>query len=464
MLGAIIGDTVGSVFEFNNTKDVNFPLFCERSCYTDDSLISLAVAKWLIVDREFSHKVLEEVMVQIATEYPCPMGGYGGGFSRWLFAPEKLMDFKVGTRASERRPYNSWGNGSAMRVAAVGWMFDTLEETERVAELSASITHNHPEGIKGAQAAAAAIFLARTGSGKEEIREYIQNRFGYDLSKTWADFHPTYGWEDSCQGTVPPAIIAFLDSNDFEDAIRLAVSLGGDSDTLACITGGIAEAFYKEISQVMIDQTLSRLAAPLRTILESFAASSFYARQYSKYVTPKRYTQDLIDHLEEDVILPRSFHEILEKQDKNMINLAVFDLSRFHEAQSVHYQAALSEIKDGYKRSHWMWFIFPQIKGLGRSSTAQYYAISCIDEAKAYLEDDVLGSRLREMCEELLKHSDRSVQAMLGGIDSMKLKSSMTLFDIVSPNDVFDKVLDAFYDGERDNLTLKIRERYTCLH
>ena len=287
MLGAIIGDTVGSVFEFNNTKDVNFPLFCSRSNYTDDSLMSLAVAKWLTVDNTHSHKVLEEVMVEIASEHQCPMGGYGGGFSRWLFAPETLIDFEEGTRSSCRRPYNSWGNGSAMRVSAVGWMFDTLEETERVAELSASITHNHPEGIKGAQATAAAIFMGRTGSTKEEIREYIQTRFGYDLSKTWSDIHPTYGWEDSCQGTVPPAIIAFLDSEDFEEAIRLAVSLGGDSDTLACITGGIAEAFYKTIPQEMIDQTMSRLTAPLRAILETFASSSLYAQQYATYVSPK---------------------------------------------------------------------------------------------------------------------------------------------------------------------------------
>ena len=255
MLGAIIGDTVGSVFEFNNTKDVNFPLFCSRSSYTDDSLMSLAVAKWLTIDRTFSHKVLEETMVGIASDYECPMGGYGGGFRRWLFVPDHLYDYSDGTKCTERRPYNSWGNGSAMRVSAVGWMFDTLEETERVAELSASITHNHPEGVKGAQATAVAIFMARTGASKEEIRDYIQKRFGYDLSKSWADIHPTYGWEDSCQGTVPPAIIAFLDSKDFEDAIRLAVSLGGDSDTLACITGGIAEAFYRYIPEYMVEAT-----------------------------------------------------------------------------------------------------------------------------------------------------------------------------------------------------------------
>lgn len=307
MLGAIIGDTVGSVFEFNNTKDVNFPLFCSRSNYTDDSLISLAVAKWLTVDNTHSHKVLEEVMVEIASEHECPMGGYGGGFRRWLFAPEKLIDFEEGTRSSCRRPYNSWGNGSAMRVSAVGWMFDTLEETERVAELSASITHNHPEGIKGAQATAAAIFMGRTGSTKEEIREYIQTRFGYDLSKTWSDIHPIYGWEDSCQGTVPPAIIAFLDSEDFEEAIRLAVSLGGDSDTLACITGGIAEAFYKKIPQEMIDQTMARLTAPLRAMLESFASSSFYGNQYALYeirkvYNYKRYTPERINHLKDNEI------------------------------------------------------------------------------------------------------------------------------------------------------------------
>lgn len=458
MLGAIIGDTVGSVFEFNNTKDVDFPLFCERSCYTDDSLMALAVAKWLIVDRKLSHKVLEEVMVQIASEYPSPMGGYGGGFSRWLFSPGMLIDFGISARSIGRQPYNSWGNGSAMRVAAVGWMFDTLEETERVAGLSASITHNHPEGIKGAQAAAAAIFMARTGSGKEDIREYIQSRFGYDLSKTWADIHPTYGWEDSCQGTVPPAIIAFLDSKDFEDAIRLAVSLGGDSDTLACITGGIAEAFYKDIPQEMIDQTIAKLPATLLTVLESFAASSLYGKQFASYVISKVPETPLFSGCEnmENVILPRSFHETLERQDRTLRNTCVFDLSRFHEAQAKHYQTALSEIKDGYKRSHWMWFIFPQIKGLGRSFAAQFYAISCVDEARAYLDDELLEERLREICEELLKHSGRSVQGVLGGIDSMKLKSSMTLFDIVSPNDVFDKVLDTFYFGERDQRTFEL--------
>lgn len=559
MLGAIIGDTVGSVFEFNNTKDVNFPLFCSRSSYTDDSLMSLAVAKWLTIDRTFSHKVLEETMVGIASDYECPMGGYGGGFRRWLFVPDHLYDYSDGTKCTERRPYNSWGNGSAMRVSAVGWMFDTLEETERVAELSASITHNHPEGVKGAQATAAAIFMARTGASKEEIRDYIQKRFGYDLSKSWADIHPTYGWEDSCQGTVPPAIIAFLDSKDFEDAIRLAVSLGGDSDTLACITGGIAEAFYKQIPQVMIDETWARLSEPLRTILDSFASSSLYKQQYAtyvKYMVDEYFTPDYITALRENevfvfgsnlaghhcggaarvarklfgakqgqgvglqgqsyaiptmqggvetikpyvdefigyarqhqeltfyvtrigcgiagfrdeeiaplfkaaenmmnVIIPKSFFDVLAREEVVATENDLFNLNRFHEVQEKYYHTALAEIKDGYKRSHWMWFIFPQIKGLGKSSTAQYYAISSLEEARAYLADGVLASRLREISSELLKHSDRSIQGVLGGIDSMKLRSSMTLFDMVCPNDVFAKVLDIFYLGERDGRTIEI--------
>ena len=174
------------------------------------------------------------------------MGGYGGDFYKWLFFPKDLFEFD--SRYSKapyesktgRHPYGSWGNGSAMRVSAVGWFFDSLEETERVAAISAAITHNHPEGIKGAQATAAAIYMARSGKSKEEIRSYIEEKYEYNLHKNWEFWHRIYSWESSCQGTVPQAIICFLDSENFEDAIRKAVSLGGDSDTLACITGGIA--------------------------------------------------------------------------------------------------------------------------------------------------------------------------------------------------------------------------------
>ncbi|MBR2064482.1 MAG: ADP-ribosylglycohydrolase family protein [Bacteroidales bacterium] len=301
MLGAIIGDIVGSVYEFNNTKKTDFPFFSERSTYTDDSIMTVAVAAWLISDKTHSHFVLENKMVSYAEEYPHPMGGYGGGFAQWLFRPERLVDYKTGETAGRRVPYNSWGNGSAMRVSAVGWMFDTLEETERVAKISAEITHDHPEGIKGAQATAAAIFLARTGSSKTEIRDYIAERFNYSLYKSSDEIRREYGWEDSCQGTVPPAIRAFLDSEDFESAIRIAVSLGGDSDTLACITGGIAEAFYGYIPSQIVDEARKRIPVNFRCILESFAEVSFYGdiKPRTGLVLPfeRKYSPERIDSL-----------------------------------------------------------------------------------------------------------------------------------------------------------------------
>lgn len=282
MIGAIIGDTVGSVYEFHNTKEYNFPLFQKRSNYTDDSVMTMAVAHWLLNDSEHSYQGLEDSMVQFGKQFPCPMGGYGGGFKRWLSTPERLRSFdtEYGESPYEsttgRHPYGSFGNGSAMRVSAVGWFFDTLEETERVAAISAAITHNHPEGIKGAQATAAAIFMARNGASKEEIREYIGSKYAYDLHKTWAEWHPIYDWDSSCQGTVPQAIIAFLDSESFEDAIRKAVSLGGDSDTLACITGGITEAFYGWIPATFADEIYERIPAEWRDLLIEFVNKSHY--------------------------------------------------------------------------------------------------------------------------------------------------------------------------------------------
>ena len=282
MLGAITGDTIGSAYEFHNTKEHDFTLFLSESAYTDDSIMTMAVAYWLLRDPKHGYQTLEDIMVEFANNCPCPMGGYGTGFYFWLFHPEGLRAFdnKHGespyVSRTGRHPYGSFGNGSAMRVSAVGWFFDTLEETERVAAISAAITHNHPAGIKGAQATAASIFLARNGKSKEEIRFYIESRYGYDLKKSWEYWHPIYEWEDSCQGTVPQAIIAFLDSTDFEDAIRKAVSLGGDSDTLACITGGIAEAFYKEIPRSVAERVIRPFPRAFNKILDAVRAKTVY--------------------------------------------------------------------------------------------------------------------------------------------------------------------------------------------
>ena len=284
MLGAITGDTIGSAYEFHNTKDYNFTLFLGNSAYTDDSVMTMAIAYWLLKDKEHSYQGLEDIMVMFGEKCPCPMGGYGGGFHTWLFHPVDLYNYddQYGKAPYEsqtgRHPYGSWGNGSAMRVSAVGWFFDTLEKTERVAAVSAAITHNHPEGIKGAQATAAAVFLARSGTSKEGIRDYIERTYGYDLHKTWDYWHPVYGWEDSCQGTVPQALIAFLDSSCFEDAIRKAVSLGGDSDTLACITGGIAEAFYKEIPKAMADRVARPFPTIFNKILDAVREETVYGK------------------------------------------------------------------------------------------------------------------------------------------------------------------------------------------
>ncbi|MGM9752689.1 MAG: ADP-ribosylglycohydrolase family protein [Candidatus Cryptobacteroides sp.] len=281
MFGAICGDTIGSTYEFDNTKDYGFELFPKGSCYTDDSVMTLAVAKWLLIDAEYTQGVLENCMVELAEEYPCPVGGYGGMFREWLFRPRALNGRNGTPVDGKRHPYGSWGNGSAMRASACGWFFNTLEETERVAGISASITHNHPEGIKGAQATAAAIYLARIGKKKDKIKEYISSRYGYDLERSYEFLNRTYEWDSSCQGTVPEAIIAFLESDDFEDAIRKAVSMGGDSDTLACITGGIAEAYYKGIPNHIAASVWCLLPEGLREIVLAVSEKTSYGRVFS---------------------------------------------------------------------------------------------------------------------------------------------------------------------------------------
>ena len=249
LLGAIAGDIIGSVYEFRPFKETTFPLFCDSSEYTDDTVMTVANAEWLL-----SGDSLFGIMQDFGNRYPA---GYGGMFWEWL-------------HAYDPQPYNSWGNGSAMRVSPVGWAFETLEETLEAAKQSAEITHNHPEGIKGAQATAACIFMARTGKSKQEIKEYIEDYFGYDLSKNCDEIRPTYQFDETCQGTVPESIIAFLDSTDFESAIRLAVSLGGDADTMGAITGGIAEAYYGDVPEHIRKEVLKRLPNEFIEVMQKF--------------------------------------------------------------------------------------------------------------------------------------------------------------------------------------------------
>jgi ADP-ribosylglycohydrolase len=250
MIGAIAGDIIGSVYEHRPIKTKEFPLFDPRCRFTDDSVLTVAVADSILAGRPYL-----ESMQEIGRRYPA--AGYGGAFIQWL-------------HSDDPQPYNSWGNGSAMRVSPVGFAFATQEEVLRQAQKTAEISHNHPEGIKGAQAAALAVFLSRTGHDKEEIRKQIGQGFGYDLERAVDDIRPGYSFDISCQGTVPEAIIAFLDSQSYEDAVRNAVSLGGDSDTLACITGAIAEAFYGTVPSNIRTKVKALLPPDLWAITEKF--------------------------------------------------------------------------------------------------------------------------------------------------------------------------------------------------
>lgn len=252
MLGAIAGDIIGSVFERRNVKHTNFPLYSKKSRFTDDTALTLAVAASIMEEKEYS-----QMLRQFGQRYP--RAGYGGRFKEWITSPEM-------------GPYNSFGNGSAMRVSPVGFAFDTLEQVLEEAARSAAVTHNHPEGIKGAQATAAAVFLARQGLKKREIRQFIAHNFGYNLERTLEQIRPHYSFDVSCQGSVPEAIIAFLEATGYEDAVRKAISLGGDSDTIACITGGIAQAFYGHIPPHIVSNTRKLLTPELLAVVDRFNA------------------------------------------------------------------------------------------------------------------------------------------------------------------------------------------------
>lgn len=259
MYGAFLGDIIGSPYEFDRSaKTKDFPLFSRESHFTDDSVMTIAVAEALLDASGKSDDEIKAALVESMRKWGkrYPNAGYGGRFSAWL-------------RATNPKPYESYGNGSAMRVSAAGWLYESIEETRRIARLTAEVTHNHAEGIKGAEATASAIFLARTGHWKEEIRDYISNEFGYDLSRSCDEIRPSYFHVESCQQTVPEAITAFLEGSDFEDVIRTAVSLGGDCDTLACIAGSIAEAFY-DISQFMFCECRHRLPKDMLAVLDRF--------------------------------------------------------------------------------------------------------------------------------------------------------------------------------------------------
>ena len=399
MLGAIVGDIIGSAYEFKNTKRKEFHLFTPKSKFTDDTVMTLAVARWLCDDKEHRKETLVQRMQELGRRYPT--AGYAGSFMRWLYNPEP-------------QPYNSYGNGSAMRVSPVAFYAHSLQEALGLAKISAEVTHNHSEGIKGAQAIASSIYLARHGATKREIKSYVEEQFHYDLSQQLDDIRPTYSYDMSCQHTVPQALLAFLEGANFEDVIRSAVSIGGDSDTIAAMAGGIAQAFYV-IPKKLSSYCYALLTPELRGVLNDF--------------------EDLLGCREADP----------------------FNIERFIEAQNTSntYRQALVEMQQGHKQTHWIWFIFPQLKGFGHSAYSQYYGLADTDEARTYLAHPLLNERLRKITKAVLQYGNMDVKRVMGSsIDAVKLKSSMTLFDVVCPNDIFEEVLKTFYGGGRDSLTL----------
>lgn len=250
MVGAIAGDIIGSAYEAAPIKTTTFSLFSARSCFTDDTVLTVATAEAFLDRADYARTYR-----RLARAYPA--SGFGAAFTRWF-------------RAENAPPYNSWGNGSAMRVSPVGWAFTDESRVLREAEKSAAVTHNHAEGIRGAQATALAILLARQGRGRKDIRIALGERFGYDLNRSVPAIRPHYGFEIACQRSVPEAIICFLESSDFESAVRNAVSLGGDSDTQACIAGAIAEAYYGPLPPVIQTEIAKRIPAPFRNVIARF--------------------------------------------------------------------------------------------------------------------------------------------------------------------------------------------------
>ena len=253
IIGAIAGDIIGSVYEFHPIKTKEFPLFRKRSTFTDDTIMTLAVAKWLLNDKNSKEELVKQLQY-FGNKYP--YGGYGRMFKNWL-------------HTENPEPYGSWGNGSAMRVSPVAWVGETLEEVQKLAKLSSIVTHDHPEGVKGALATADAVYLARNGFSKEEIKDHVEVRYGYNLDRTVDEIRPYYKFDVSCQGCVGESIICFLEAEDYEDTIRNCISLGGDADTMAAIAGGIASAYW-EVPNDIHSKAIQILDYDLSNVLVEF--------------------------------------------------------------------------------------------------------------------------------------------------------------------------------------------------
>ena len=583
MLGAVFGDIVGSAYEWNNVKTKDFPLERSGTRYTDDSVMTLAVAKWLIEDPLHSESHLIKCMQKLGRGHI--KAGYGSRFKEWLMSKDP-------------QPYNSWANGSAMRVSPVALFANSLEDALELARTTANVTHNHPEGIKGALAVAECVFICREArdieSAKDEIKEAIPTKYGYDLKRTLDEIRPDYKFDVSCQGSVPEAIIAFLESTSLEDCVRNAVSIGGDSDTIAAIACSIYAAKGNADENKLMQRFERYLPHDLLRIMDEFerrinnrrpiensyeVTKNIYAGEYprnkddeSSYAKLKHFESFGITHFVDltevgelqpyesllykgakcfrfpikDESIPQSTEDVrgliakITKVIKDSPKAKVYihcwggvgrtglivgcllgelyrknydetlkmleqlfmacpksakrhtpetaeqhqfiakyiqelkpdapkslitndksgdGVKRFIEAQNdayTGYRQALEEVKNGRKVWHWIWYVFPQMRGLGYSDKAVYYGIADREEAEDYILNFTLNDRIHEISEALLQHRDKSAVEIFGSLDAMKVQSSMTLFDAMCPNDVFGRVLDQFYGGTRDERTLEL--------
>lgn len=352
MLGAIIGDICGSVYEWKNQKDINkVELFKQGSFPTDDSVMTVAVARAFMDSENMDDDWIKEILINSMHYYGAlfSKAGYGGNFSRWL-------------GCYERNAYNSFGNGSGMRVSPIGWLYDSLAETLYFAKISAEVTHNHPEGIKGAQAIAACIYLARTAHSKDEIRIYVEDNF-YDLDFTLDEIRPRYVFDVTCQGSCPQAIVAFLESDDFDDAIRKAISIGGDSDTIAAMTGAIAEAFYgipletaRKCFKILVNRT-----SPVHAYNNSVIASVI--RDFWKSLEDRGMTSPRVDGLVEETVDQNDYvykeiykdrlYELYVKKRENTINPEEKEeYERLFLAQSFEPAFVEQVLDKGYRLTH----------------------------------------------------------------------------------------------------------------
>ena len=403
MLGAIVGDVIGSVYEFDNYRHQDFPIVNKYNKFTDDTVLTIAIMDWIVNANPKDIDSVNHYIQKWGRKYP--NAGYGN-----RFRTEYLYE-------EHPHPYFSYGNGAAMRVSPVSFVANSIDKVIELSDFVTSVTHNHPEGIKGARAIAIAIFMAWHGYPKEDIKEMAIAYYPEIKYFEYDDLLQHYRFNETCQDTCPQALYCFLISNSFEECLRISVSIGGDTDTLCAMSCAIAEAFYKEIPVEIRNEVLSKLDKEMLDVIE----------QFDRYVA----------NLDEDKSIELTY-----------------DLQKFIDASDNSIDLATKELSEGYKESHYMWYIFPQLRGLGHSELSYNYGLSGLGEARAYYANEILGKRLTDLCKVLLSLDINEPIKIFGELDSKKLRSSMTLFYEATHEQIFLDVLKKYFDGMEDPKTL----------